>query len=94
MAHLVEGDRDRLFEEERELCRRHLDCHLRMQIAAGPDHDAVQLAGPGQQFVRGTVEASIGEEGIVACLDAVAARVGGGRYLVWDVENVQPFGHV
>ena len=68
--------------------------HLRVQIAAGPDHDAVQFVGPGQQFVGGAVEAGIGEEGVVVGLDAVAARVGDCRYPVRDVEDIQPFGHI
>ena len=73
---------------------RYFEGHLRVQIATGADHDAVQLVGRGQQFVGGGVEAGIGEEGIVVSLDAVAAWVGNRCHPVGDAEDIQSFGHV
>ena len=93
-ARLVKGDRDRLLQEEGQLGRRYFEGHIRVQIAAGADHDAVQFVGCGQQLVGGGVEARIGEEGIVVGLDAVAAWVGHGRHPVGDAEDSQLLAHV
>ena len=77
-------DEHRLFKEHRDVCLRRKAHHLRVQVAAGADHDAVQVLFRAKHFLGRRIEPSRFDRYVIGFHEALAVfrvRICNGRYL-------------
>jgi len=63
-------------------------------MATCADHQTIEFAGVGQQFVGGSVEARLAQKPIIGGANTVGLGVGHGCHLIGNTKNLHGLGHV